>query len=72
MLFFAPCDLLGERLAQREAASGPHLCYDILQFLLEDDEEFFGGLGGGLKDFERLRLLALLPPLPEAALLATE
>lgn len=72
MLFFAPCDLLGERLAHREAASGLHLCYDILQFLLEDDEEFFGGLCGGLKDFERLRLLALLPPLPEAALLATE
>lgn len=75
MLFFAPCDLLGERVAHREAASSPDLCYDILQFLLEDDEEFLGGLGGGLKDFERLRLLALLPPpppLPEAALLATE
>lgn len=55
-----------------EAASSPDLCYEILQFLFEDDEEFFGGLCGGLKDFDRLRLLALLPPLPEAALLATE
>lgn len=72
MLFFARCDHLEEHLAHREAASSPDLCYDILQFLFEDDEEFFGGLCGGLKDLERLRLLALLPLLPEAALLATE
>lgn len=58
--------------AHTEAASSPDLCYEILQFLFEDDEEFLGGLCGGLKDFDRLRLLALLPPLPEAALLATE
>lgn len=58
--------------AHTEAAPSPDLRYEILQFLFEDDEEFFGGLCGGLKDFERLRLLALLPPLPEAALLATE
>lgn len=58
-----------------EATISPPLHYEILQFPLEDDDEFFGGLCGGLKDFERLRLLALLPPLllpPEAALLATE
>lgn len=57
-----------------EAAIGPLLHYEILQFPLEDVDEFFGGLCGGLKDLERLRLLALLPlPLPpEAALLATE
>lgn len=54
------------------AATSPDLCYEILQFLFEDDEEFLGGLCGGLKDFDRLRLLALLPPLPEALLLATE
>lgn len=58
--------------AHTEAAGSPDLGYEILQFLFEDEEEFFGGLCGGLKDFERLRLLALLPPLPEAALLATE
>lgn len=49
--------------------------YDILQFPLEDDDdEYFGGLCGGLKDLERLRLLALLPLLlpPEAVLLVTE
>lgn len=58
-----------------EAPISPLLLYEILQFPLEDADEFFGGLCGGLKDFERLRLLALLPPLllpPEAALLATE
>lgn len=57
-----------------EATISLLLHYEILQFPLEDDEEFFGGLCGGLKDLERLRLLALLPPLlpPEAALLATE
>lgn len=58
--------------AHTEAAGSPDLRYEILQFLFDDEEEFFGGLCGGLKDFERLRLLALLPPLPEAALLATE
>ena len=58
-----------------EATISPLLHYEILQFPLEDDDdESFGGLCGGPKDFERLRLLALLPPLlpPEAALLATE
>lgn len=61
-------------MAPLEAASGPLLHYEILQFPLEDADEVFGGLCGGLKDFERLRLLALLPPLPPpaAALLATE
>lgn len=58
--------------AHSEAAVSPDLRYEILQFLFEDDEEFFGGLCGSLKDFERLRLLALLPPLPEAAVWATE
>lgn len=57
-----------------EATASPPLHYEILQFPLEDDDEFFGGLCGGLKDFERFRLFALLPPLlpPAAALLATE
>ena len=57
-----------------KATVSPLFHYEILQFPLEEDEEFFGGLCGGLKDFERLRLLALLPLLlpPEAALLATE
>lgn len=45
--------------------------YEILQFPL-DDEEFFGGLCGGLKDFDRFKLLPLLEVLPDAALLATE
>ena len=53
-----------------------HHRYDILQFPLEEDVEFFGGLCGGLKDFERFRLLPLLllplPAAPEAALLVTE
>lgn len=57
-----------------KAAISGTLHYEILQFPLEDAEEFFGGLCGGLKDLERLRLLALPPLLlpPEAALLATE
>lgn len=57
-----------------EATISPLLHYEILQLPLDDDDVVFGGLCGGLKDFERLRLLALLPPLlpPEAALLATE
>lgn len=57
-----------------EATVNPLLHYEILQFPLEDDDEFFGGLWGGLKDFERFRLLALLPPLLPlaAALFATE
>lgn len=57
-----------------QATTSPPLYYDILQFPLEEDEEFSGGLCGGLKDFDLLRLLALLPPLlpPDAALLATE
>jgi len=41
----------------------------------DDDEEFFGGLCGGLRDFERFRLLPLLLlPLapPEDWLLVTE
>lgn len=48
------------------------LHYEILQFPLED--EYFGGLWGGRKDFERFRLLALLPALftPEVAPLVTE
>lgn len=57
-----------------EATISQLLHYEILQLPLEEDDEVFGGLCGGLKDLERLRLLALLPPplLPEAALLATE
>lgn len=57
-----------------KAATGPLLHYEILQFPLEEVDEFFGGLCGGLKDLERFRLLALLllPLPPEAALLATE
>lgn len=51
---------------------GRQLCvYEILQFPL-DDEEFFGGLCGGLKDLERFKLLPLLELLPDAVLLATE
>ncbi|TNN71194.1 hypothetical protein EYF80_018542 [Liparis tanakae] len=62
----------------------PRRRYEILQFPLDDDEdEFLGGVCGGLKDFERFRLLALLPgpllpppplptPPPAAAPLATE
>lgn len=77
MLLCAPRVLLGQQhinTGLTEAAIGPLLHYEILQFPLEDVDEFFGGLCGGLKDLERLRLLALLPlPLPpEAALLATE
>lgn len=74
-LFCAPCDLFGVTFSAEPIRRQPvvqDLCYEILQFLFEDDEEFFGGLCGGLKDFDRFRLLALLPPLPEAALLATE
>lgn len=57
-----------------EATVSPLLHYEILQFPLEDAVESFGGLCGGLKDFERFRLLALLPPPlpPAAALFATE
>jgi len=53
--------------------------YEILQFPLDDEDEFFEGVCGGLKDLERFRLLALLsgplqppPPPTAAALLATE
>ena len=57
-----------------EAAASSLLHYEILQFPFEDADEFFGGLCGGLKDMERLRLLALPPlvPPPEAELLVTE
>lgn len=80
MNFWAPCDLLGDDFStdHMEAVMSPRLPYEILQFPLEeeedddDDDEYIGGLWGGRKDFERLRLLALLPLLPEAALLATE
>lgn len=44
--------------------------YEILQLPLDD--EFFGGLWGGLNDLERFKLLPLLELLPDAALLATE
>lgn len=59
------------------ATVGLLLHYEILQFPFEEeeeDDEFFGGLCGGLKDFERFRLLPLLPPPPPpvAALLVTE
>lgn len=55
-----------------EGSTSFTLHYEILQFPLED--EYLGGLWGGRKDFERFRLLALLPALftPEVALLVTE